>query len=325
MNQFDIIYEKILSEANLFGHLPDVENEMIAKYEKPNLKDVLDNLVSFDGSEKYGDPFKGSYILDEAKHPEVNYGNKILDKINDRIKELPTFLSKDELISWISRTWKYYDVFKEKLQDKKIIIIGWNSKKISIFLKIFLDALNIHKDNYEPDEFNEFHDLMKHRFLKSDGMFYESIDSYFLMFDFEKITRTLISHEFTHLVQTILNVNFLKDNLNQHKITSQILSDEDFKYVTKDKEFWTIIFNELYQGLQKIYWKKYKDESYEWTTFIYAKIQCILPELIYNQDIYNDWIDIIKTIPLCIKILAVIKLENTKLFNEIIEKLKETK
>ena len=52
-------------------------------------------------------------------------------------------------------------------------------------------------------------------------------------------------------------------------------------------------------------------------------IENMRSDLLFNQDVLERWIDVIKTDALMLKVLAVIQLKNPVFFKKIVEKLKE--
>ena len=97
-------------------------------------------------------------------------------------------------------------------------------------------------------------------------------------------------------------------------------------YMMDKNEFWANIYNDLFNGLQKIYWLKFKD-IYEWDSFIdlhFSSLKNYVANVskIQESEIYKYWKKIVVNNDFYFIVLAVIWILDQDFFNEIVEKLK---
>lgn len=104
------------------------------------------------------------------------------------------------------------------------------------------------------------------------------------------------------------------------------LSKDLIKYVCNPLEFWTHIYIDLFNGLQKIYWLKFKD-LYDWEEFInvnFASLNTHVQDL-QNAAIVKIWEETIGSNSFYFPVLIAIKFVDPSFYREIVEKLKNKK
>ena len=104
------------------------------------------------------------------------------------------------------------------------------------------------------------------------------------------------------------------------------LSKDLIKYVYSPLEFWTHIYIDLFNSLQKIYWLKFKD-VYSWDEFINIHLTNLYTYVQDLQDaaIVRIWEETIGSNSFYFPVLVAIQFVDPSFFNDIIEKLKNKK
>lgn len=98
------------------------------------------------------------------------------------------------------------------------------------------------------------------------------------------------------------------------------------KCVYSPLEFWTHIYIDLFNGLQKIYWLKFKD-VYSWEEFINVHLTNLYAHVqdLQNTAIIRIWKETIGSNSFYFPVLVAIQFVDPSFYREIIEKLKNKK
>lgn len=254
-------------------------------------------------------------LIEENKHLEVNVGQKALGYLKSCLaKDEPTKVDIEVLRDKILPTWKYYDDFYIACSNYEL----WLAK---------IDFNEIEK----ADELiRQIDPSFNDKFGKNNGSYGLFIklgeDRYIILMD-EKAAKNekKIQHEFTHFIQIVRGILVADTSLLTKKLSEALpLSKDLIKYVCSPLEFWTHIYIDLFNGLQKIYWLKFKD-VYNWEEFISIHFDNLHVQDLKNAAIIRIWKEIIRSNSFYFPILVAIQFVDPSFYREIIEKLKNKK
>lgn len=274
-------------------------------------------------------------------HPDVDYGIKFIGMIKRRLNLLKTKadnmqksclsceVTLAECMNKMSDKFTNIADLQEYLNDfdpnASFTLVGYYDSDEESFAKL-LAELKGSKDDMNDDMTTCENEAGFHYVNETDGRM-------IIGFCFGKYTNQTISHEFTHMMQELLSSNRLFDNkvdFNENDAEDLGLSEEALQYVFDEREFYTIVLNDIYQGLQKIYWLKYQKSGMTWEDFIEKKVKTLKndPFKVDEAEIQKDWLEYVnddktKMNTDFIKVFAaLVPLDKEDLFDEAIKRLK---
>jgi len=340
-SKFDTIVEKVV-ESSKYGLESVFINGLdfnIKKNRYGELDGFLQDCVFIKDAYNIPCIFDGVNILDETAHPEVKYGNSILQKLKNRCSEDLQCFNISWLKEHISKAWKYYDKLSNVDDDIKVFYIYGDFANPRQMLRRILTTLM--GESYKNLSNNEDFDELCRRFSEQNssfqGFFYNEGDIRLLCFNKASFTVKTVSHEMTHLMQSLLNVNLLKEPIaytEDERLTIMKhlqLSEDDLKYVFRESEFWTIVFNDLHRSLQILYRIQLKEWKTPYKTFndFIDYVKFVIeddPHRIMTSEIGTTWMshEELNSDSKSLRLLAVLKIIGKDvLFNEVFDRLHE--
>lgn len=280
-------------------------------------------------------------IITEKVHPEVNFGNKFIGFITKKMNWIKSYvdsiksktcsafgLTLNELVKYISDEYRNkadLQMYIDENEDTTLYLtlIGYYDKSPTNLARL-LSEIKKSDEDFEQDKLT---------CVNNAGFHYidEMNNIRIIGFNFEKYDKTTIMHEFSHMMQDLFYSNkFDGVDFNSEDAKDLGLDEEVLQYVYDENEFYTIIFNDLYHGLQKIYWIEYKDKM-SWDDFIDQKVAVLKKNHLNvdNEEIQEKWIEYVNNDKSSIEIdfikalAALVALDKEDAFDDAIEKLKE--
>lgn len=214
------------------------------------------NIIKIFNSNNIACIFDNTNIINQQAHPQVKYEQKIISYINNC--QYLTVLKYENILKFIPKNWKYYNKLLQNNNKKDIIIFKTNFSNPKYLFHLFAKLGYANYPYKKQDQ-----DFFKKDFLKNIGncdgacLFFNNYDILFL--NTQSYNKITISHQLTHYFQDILHINILnKIPKYNKKLLLYLQLDQDyFKYIFSEKQFWTHIYVDLFQGLKKVFFKYY--------------------------------------------------------------------
>lgn len=260
-------------------------------------------------------PGGDSLVISEDSHQEVNVGQKALGYLKSCLaKDRPTKVDIEVLRDKILPTWKYYDDFYVACSDHEL----WVAK---------MDFNEVEKaDELLKQISPDFHvDIGKNNGSYGLNISFPG-NKHVLLMDLQAAkNEKMIAHEFMHFVQRITRKLLLDGNLEVEKISKifNIEDAENVKYLLHPLEFWTNIYIDFFNGMQKIYWLKFKD-IYSWSGFVESQLRMLSHGFVdfRKSQIFMLWKTIVGKNLFYINLLAAIGYADRCFYEKIIDRLK---
>lgn len=255
-------------------------------------------------------------LKEENKHLEVNVGQKALGYLKSCLaKDRPTKVDNEVLLKKLLPSWKYYNEF----------CIG------CLNVELWLAKIDFNEVEKADELIKQIDPSFNDKFGKNNGSYGLFIklgeDRYVILMD-KKAAKNekKIQHEFTHFTQVVRGILVADTSLLTKKLLKALplFSKDLIKYVCNPFEFWTHIYIDLFNGLQKIYWLKFKD-LYSWDEFISIHFANLHVQDLQNAAIVRIWKKTIGSNSFYFPVLVAIQFVDPNFYNEIIEKLKNKK
>lgn len=260
---------------------------------------------------------KRKFLLDEDIHREVNIGQAAIGYLKKALGPVLTKVDNSRLRILILPSWKHYNDFCINCMDVDLYLLETDFSNAS-HAAGELQKLNRDFDRRKLTE--ELAGAMNGTY----GLSFLAAGSFIILVD-SNIHRDgkKILHEFTHYVQKVTGKLILGDDIKEEVKEYFNLDDQYARYMLNEREFWANIYNDLFNGLQKIYWLKFKN-VYSWEKFIEfhftdlkrgaydwmkSAVRLLWNECIGGNDFY-------------VRILSSISYVKPEFFDEIVEKLK---
>lgn len=299
MNEFEKEYFKILK----LDKKDDEFLKSIKKWPKNIPLPAYDFKSNFD-----------EYIVNEDKNVEVNIGQSALGYIKSCLrKDILIKVDNEKLKNKILSSWKYYNDFCIACIDVSLWILE-------------IDFNNIQNaDRY----IKKIDPNFSKKIGKNNGSYGLTIplndNKYIILFDYNSFKNEKnLQHEFTHYVQLTTNKLIQNNEELTKKLKKYINIDPELlEYICNPFEFWTHIYVDIFNNLQKIYWLKFKN-AYDWKTFIDVHFNDLKNNIfnLKNSAIVKLWLNNINNNLYYFLIIAGISFINKDLFDKIKTKLK---
>lgn len=300
MKNFEKVYFKILK-------LDERDSRFLN-----SLKDYPKNLPypAYD----FKSDFINNCIVKEDKNPEINIGQSALGYLKSCLKkDIIMKINNEKLKSKLLTSWKYFNDFCIACMNVNLWMLE-------------IDFNHIQKaDKY----IRKIDPNFSKKFGENNGSYGLTVlldkHNCVILFDYNAFKNEKeLQHEFTHYVQ-IVTGKLIKDNVSLIKRLKECIGvdSELIDYICNPFEFWTHIYNDLFNGLQKIYWLKFKD-IYDWDTFIEVHFNDLRANIfdLKNAVILKLWMKFNgNKNSFYFPILAGISFVDKELFNEIKRKL----
>lgn len=260
------------------------------------------------------------HMIIEDKHKDVNIGQEALGYLKSKLKT--DILEKIDILrlqNFIWKSWPNFNDFCICCSDASLWIleIDFNRlEKAPAIIRKIDPNFNL-KLKRPPSDSN-----------RPYGLTINLIDNqYVILIDSAAHKDELpILHEFTHFVQYVTGRLLAEADANNlsDKIKNFFgIDDSGVQYISHPFEFWTNIFNDLFTGLQKTYWLRFKNDI-SWEEYIDAHIASLKLNIpgYRKSSAYVFWRSDIKKRLWYIDLLACISYVDSKLFDKIVEKLK---
>ena len=256
-------------------------------------------------------------LIAEDKHLNVNIGQKAIGYIKSCLSSSLKLVDMDILKFKLAKSWKHYNDFWINCTRVKLYVMKAN------FGDHQLIAAEISRVTGKQIE--ESLKMIESLHNGMYGVAFSLDDESFAMImnTNYRISSTAMQHEFTHFVQYVTGELILDGKVKDTVKDFFGVSDESIEYMMKPPEFWVNIFNDLFDGMQKIYWKHFKD-AFSWNEYVDAMMNGVKQNLASYTDavIYKMWKTDIGINIFYLDILTGISYLNPAFFDEIVEKLK---
>lgn len=254
-------------------------------------------------------------LIEEVRHKEVNIGQSALGHLKSKLKtDCPSVLDNEILKNKILRSWTYYNDFCINCMKTKFWMLEVDfddhKKAESLIRKIDEDfPLDLSSSMAETNGLS---------FLVKNNQVIILIDEK----AFKNEERIL--HEFTHAIQLITGILILDDKIKNEVRDYFNIDDQFADYILDEYEFWVNIYNDLFNGLQKIYWLMNFNKIYSWESFINYEMTSLRNDITNFQEsqLMTTWSKIVGKNDIYIRLLATISYLKPDFFNDIIERLK---
>ena len=253
-------------------------------------------------------------LVTEDRHLDVNVGQKALGYLKSCLaKDHPVQVDIEKLKFEILSSWKYYADFFILCEGEQLWVAKTDFNEVERADELVRQVC---------PEFNE-------KFGKNNGSYGLTISlpdgKCLLLMDNEAAKDDKkIMHEFTHFVQMVTGKIKLDKSTELDKVKACFKVGKEYAdYIFHEYEFWTHMYVDLFNGLQRIYWERFKD--YAWEEFIDSQFSIFLKELtsIETSQLASLWKKTFGGNNLSIfKVLAAIGFANKPFYDEIVEKLK---
>jgi len=212
-SKFYDLYEKVIDESK-FG-LESVFTRgldfCIHKRKHKHLSDFFKYCIFIRDSDDIPCIFDGIGLIDEETHPEVKYGSSVIQKIKSMCcNDLRCFPVK-WLKESVSKVWKHHGKLSRLDDSIKVFYICDDfSKPRAMLRRIFTSLCGESFGDLIHSE--DFDDVCK-KFIRESssfqGFLYHANDAWLLCFNQTSFTVKTVSHELTHLMQSLLGINLL--------------------------------------------------------------------------------------------------------------------
>lgn len=256
-------------------------------------------------------------LVNEDKHREVNIGQKALGYLKSNLKEdVPVLIDNEKLKDRILDFWPYYNDFCIMCMQNKLWMLEIDFSDMAKAEKILR--------RIDP-EFNV--KLNDDKDGKIGGLTVKLADRQYVILINRSLHKNenMILHEFTHYVQFVSGKLVSDEAVRMSKEVKDFfrIDDQFIDYALNRYEFYANVYNDIFNGFQKIYWT-YFNKSYSWKDYIEGQMN----ELKKNVYEYRDsfltkiWKHDTGSILPYLDVLACISYVDEKFFDEIADKLK---
>lgn len=257
-------------------------------------------------------------LIQEDKHKEINIGQSATGYLKTCLQPTLTKVDNERLKTLLWVGWPHYNDYCINCMDVDLWMIEAD------FKKPIKAARQIVKLNPAYDVKRLAEDL-KGAMTGTYGLSFLSSSKTFIILVDENVYKEdrKIQHEFTHYVVEVTGQLILDGDIKKEVRSFFGLNDQYVDYMLNEREFWVNIYNDLFNGLQKIYWLNFKN-IYSWEQFIEYQFNLLksMASEWTESSIRNLWEKFVKANAFYIRILAGISYVKPDFFDEIVEKLK---
>lgn len=261
---------------------------------------------------------KTKIIIDENRHKEVNIGQKAAGYLKKCLMPDPVKVDNEQLKPLLLPSWIYFNDYCVNCTDVNLWMLETDFKKplnaARQLIKLcgLLDLKSLEAEL--SSSMKETHGLAVN--LYGTG-FVILIDSSCFK------NETCIMHEFTHYVQLVTKQMKLDGRTMECLRKTLNMEDKYTSYMLIENEFWANIYNDFFNGLQKIYWLG-SSKTMSWESFVNHQMNGLKINVAgwEESELAESWKNVVKTNIFYLKVFAGISYANPDFYDKIIEKLK---
>lgn len=259
---------------------------------------------------------KRKFLVDEDIHKEVNIGQAAIGYLKSMLGSALTKVDNNRLKKLILPSWKHYNDFCINCMDVGLYLLETDFKNSS---HASGELLKLSKDFDRRKLKEDLAGSMKGTY----GLSFLAAGFFVILVDSENYKDgKKILHEFTHYVQEVTGKLILGDDIKDEVKKHFNLNDQYVRYILNEQEFWTNIYNDLFNFLQKNYWLHYNKQM-NWEEYMNTVAHTIkIDKIDYESSFFFKQWKSDKCGLQIYDLIACIAYVKPEFFDEIVEKLK---